>query len=173
MRSSHDQKISTVRSWALRVAFAVQLILTMRITSLLLTFGILGSASLALADEPRRWAQRDAYGNRFHDSSRDRPSSWESLTAEQRLERGGDVFDVRTRHRFQQLRLQNQSGRTFVRSIEVVFMNGQRQRIDVGRMLEGNHAMVTVDLPGDSRRIDRIIVEGRSRRSGSYQLYAK
>jgi hypothetical protein len=83
------------------------------------------------------------------------------------------VFDVRTRHRFQQLRLQNQSGRTFVRSIEVVFRNGQRQRIHVGRMLEGNHAMVTVDLPGDSRRIDRIIVEGRSRRSGSYQLYAK
>ena len=70
------------------------------------------------------------------------------------------------------MRLQNQSGRTFVRSIEIVFMNGQRQRIDVGRMLEGNHSMVTVDLPGGSRRIDRIIVEGRSRRSGSYQLYA-
>ena len=144
----------------------------MRITSLLLSLGILGSASLAVADEPGRWQQRDAYGDRFRDNSRDRPTTWQPLTPEQRLERGGDVFDVRTRQRFQQLRLQNQSGRTFVRSIEIVFMNGQRQRIDVGRMLEGNHAMVTVDLPGDARRIDRIIVEGRSRRSGSYQLYA-
>jgi hypothetical protein len=145
----------------------------MRTTSLLVFLGILGSASLAAADEPRRWHQRDADQARFYDNSRERASSWEALTPEQQLERGGDVFDLRTRHRFQQLRLQNKSGRTFVRSIEVVFLNGQRQRIDVGRMLEGNHAMVTIDLPGDSRRIHRIIVEGRSRRSGSYQLYAK
>jgi hypothetical protein len=172
VRGSQDQKFSSVRSGVLARGTRGAPLEVMRITSVLFALGILGSSSLALADTPNRWQRRDAQDHRFHDYSRDRPSTWQPLTPQQRLERGGDVFDVRFRHRFQQVRLQNQTGRTFVRSIEVVFANGRRQRIDVGRMLEGNHDMVTVDLPGDTRRIDRIIVEGRSRRSGSYQLYA-
>lgn len=135
----------------------------MRITSILLGLSILGSAPLAGADDHARADD---------DRSHDRASSWQALSPQQRLERGGDVFDVRTHRRFRQVRLQNQTGRTYVRSIEVVFANGQRQRIDVDRTLEGNHAMVDIDLPGDSRRIDQIIVEGRSRRTGTYQLYA-
>jgi hypothetical protein len=138
----------------------------MRITSILLSLGIVTSASIAAADDHGRWQ-----GRRGHDRAGDPSSTWVPLSPQQQLDRG-DVFDVRTRHRFRQVRLQNQTGRTYVRSIEVVFANGQHQRIDVNRTLEGNHAMIDIDLPGDTRRIERIVVEGRSRRSGSYQLYA-
>ena len=99
-------------------------------------------------------------------------STWTPLTQPERLDRGSDLFDLRYQNeRFAQLRLQNQTGRTFVRGIEIVFANGERQYVAVNRMLDGNYAMVNIDLERN-RRIDQIIVDGRSGRGSSYQLYA-
>jgi hypothetical protein len=142
----------------------------MRIKSLLVTLGILGSSSLALADHGRRY-DRDDDRPRVREVYRPR-TTWTPLTAQQRLDRGRDVFDIDRRQRFAQLRLQNQTGRTFVRHIEIIFANGARQHVHVDRMLDGNHAMVNVDLDGRARRIDHVIVHGRSGRAGSHQLYA-
>jgi hypothetical protein len=143
----------------------------MRIKTLLVTLGIVGSSSLALADRGyTTW--RDHQPARFEQ----RYTTWQPLTSLERLDRSfgarGDLFDLGTRGRFTQLRLQNQSGRTLVRQIEIVFANGERQVVQVGRALEGNHAMINIDLEGDARRIDKIFVDGRSGRRSSYQLYA-
>lgn len=144
--------------------------------SILLGLGILGSSASAFAgphDRIQRFdrVERHDRADRF-DRGRDvyRPStSWQALTSVERLGRRNDVFDVRGR--FAQLRLQNQTGRTYVRSIEVQFTDGSRQRMRVNRTLDGNHAMVNLQLDG-SRRLDRIFVDGYSERGGSIQLYA-
>jgi hypothetical protein len=139
------------------VAPPLQNATAMRIKSLLLTVGVLGSSTAALAD----WQYRPARVER-------RTTSWMPLTS---IERTGGVFDVSARQRFGQLRLQNQTGRTFVRTIEIVYGNGERRCIEVNRVLNGNHDMVNIDLD-QSRRISQVIVDGRSGRRGTFQLYA-
>lgn len=137
----------------LRLACALHFLLVMRIKSVLLSLGLL-SSTVAFADRPYR------------------STTWQPLTSVERLERGGDVFDLRQRARFDQLRLQNQAGRMFVRQIDVVFADGSRQCVQVNRQLVGNHDMIEIDLDGNGRRIARVLVDGRSARDGSYQLYA-
>ena len=159
----------------------------MRIKSLLVTLGILGSSSLALADhnfnnyQSRRrvettWRNRQpaVYQQqyRYQEPAYRTYSTWQPLTSVERLDRGGDMFDLRTRGRFSQLRLQNQTGRTHVRQIDIVFTDGSRQCVQLNRVLDGNHAMINIQLDGGTRRIDQILVDGRSSRDGSYQLYA-
>jgi len=163
----------------------------MRIKSLLVTLGLVGSSSLALADhdfnntQSRRrvettWRYRQpaVYQQQYRPQYRHQEpayqtySTWQPLTAVERLDRGGDMFDLRTRGRFAQLRLQNQTGRTHVRQIDIVFADGSRQCVQLNRVLEGNHAMINIQLDGGTRRIDQILVDGRSSRDGSYQLYA-
>jgi hypothetical protein len=175
----------------LRVAPPLHFVGSMRFKALLVTLGIVGSSSLALADrgynnnaqqrriettwrnrQPARF-QQPAYDYRQPSYGYDqRYTTWQPLTSLERLDRRGDMFDLSTRGRFTQLRLQNQSGRTVVRQIEIVFANGERQFVQVNRALDGNHAMINIDLEGDARRIDKIFVDGRSARDGSYQLYA-
>lgn len=164
----------------------------MRIKSLLVTLGLLGSSSLALADhnfnsvQSRRrvettWRNRQpaVYQQqyRYQEPAYQTYTTWQPLTSLERLERGGDRFDLSPdgnipRGRFAQLRLQNQTGRTHVRQIDIVFADGSRQCVQLNRVLEGNHAMINIQLDGGTRRIDQILVDGRSSRDGSYQLYA-
>lgn len=102
-----------------------------------------------------------------------RRTTWLALTPQVHMHRGGQVFEVDRRERFAQLRLQNQHGRTAVERIIVEFANGEQQIVDGRRRpLDGNHAMIDIDLDGDGRRIDRVIVVGRSAPGASYQLYA-
>jgi hypothetical protein len=141
----------------------------MRIKPILITLGLLGTSSVALADhQPQRgYTHREI----TYRDLRPRPTSWIPLTARFDLDRRL-VADLSTRHRFEQLRLQNQTGRTSVKSVIVVFQNGERQRVPVNRVLRGNHSMVDIDLNGQGRRIDRVIVVGDSGRRGSLQLFA-
>ena len=164
----------------------------MQLKSFLLGLGILGSSTVALADhntsswqqqrrttvvhrqpvrqpvyQPATYQQYRSYEPAYRQHT-----TWQALTSRERLERGGDVFDLSSRERFSQLRLQNQTGRTLVRQIDIVFADGQRQCVQVNQLLDGNHAMINVDLDGDARRIDKIFIDGRSGLNGSYQLYA-
>jgi hypothetical protein len=153
--------------------------MVMQIRSVLLTLGILGTSSLALADHQPLGpdpAYRDSSSYRTS-SDRDfgrhapRPTTWVPLTTQIDLDRRV-VADISSRQRFDQLRLQNQYGRSTVRAIIVQFENGERQRVAVNRVLAGNHAMVNIDLDGRGRRIDKIIVVGHSSRNAALQLYA-
>lgn len=170
-----------------------------KISSLLLGLGILGTSSLALADRaPRsiergdriairdrasnvdrnrdRFQNQDRFQTRFQERSQDRYredvyrpfTTWQALTSVQQLGRYNDEFDVRGR--FGQVRLQNNSGRSYVRSIEVQFTDGSSQIMRVNQLLDGNHAMVNLTLDS-SRRLDRILVDGYTQ-SGGIQLYA-
>ena len=145
----------------------------MRIKSLLLSIGILGSSTAALADARYSRFERTRYRPAAMQVDTPRVNTtWQPLTSVERLDRGGDVFDLQGRARFAQLRLQNQTGRTVVRQIDIVFADGSRQCVQVNRALVGNHDMINIDLDGDARRIDKIFVDGRSARTGGYQLYA-
>lgn len=197
LAESDDFGVFLVES--LRVAPALQSRHAMRIKSLLVTLGLVGSSSLALADhdfnsvQSRRrvettWRNRQPavyqpqYQQQYQQQYRYQEpayrtySTWQPLTSIERLGRrfgsGGDMFDLRTQGRFAQLRLQNQTGRTHVRQIDIVFADGSRQCVQLNRVLEGNHAMINIQLDGGTRRIDQILVDGRSSRDGRYQLYA-
>jgi hypothetical protein len=93
--------------------------------------------------------------DRFRD---DRPyvrrAKWLALTPQLELERGRQIAELHTHERFGQVRLQNQTGRMYVARITIVFANGERQAVEVDRVLDGNHAMVNIDLDG-GRQIDR------------------
>jgi hypothetical protein len=169
------------------VASALQFAVAMKkLTSFVLGLGILGTSSLALADRahPPRDVQRGdriaireravVRGDRYGRVEREvyvPSTSWTALSSTQSLDRYVDRFDVNTRGLFGQVRLQNQTGRTYVRGIEIQFIDGSCQRVAVNQLLDGNHAMVNITLDG-RRRIDRIVVDGRSEMGGGVQLYA-
>lgn len=146
----------------------------MQIKSILLGLGILGSASAAVAgpydhrpSNPRveqRWRFRGDT-DRLH-------QTWVPLAPSIRQDRRAEVVDVWSRDRFNSLRLQNQSGRTFVRAIVLEYADGQRQRVRVGRVLEGHRTRVDIQLPGGARRLERVVVIGDASPDAAYQLYA-
>ena len=159
----------------------------MMIKSLLVTFGILGSSSVALADHfhaprsdhPVRYfddRERDDGFRRDDDFRRNddfrRHTTWVPLTSPMRQYGPRTEIDVSMRDRFGQVRLQNKTGRTHVRAIMIQFRNGEQQVIRVDRLLFGHRERVDIDLSGEARRIDRIVVVGRTGQDGSYQLYA-
>src|SRR5688572_1251118 len=109
LRASQDAKFlarfsSRICAWHSSCTRSV----AMRIKSLLVTLGILGSSSLALADHDRfsnRWDRRhrDNYGYQQR-------TTWQPLSSQLQLRRG-EMVDVQCNDRFGQLRLQNQTGR--------------------------------------------------------------
>jgi hypothetical protein len=126
-------------------------------------------------DGGRRFEDR----RRFDDGRRDRDlgtylrrQTWLALTPEIELERGLQIAELSTRERFAQLRLQHKSGRSLIRQITIELANGARHVVDVNRELVGHREMVNIDLPGDARAIERIIIDGRSAPGATYQLYA-
>jgi hypothetical protein len=167
----------------LRAASSLQNRVAMRIKPILVTLGILGTTSLAIADPGVRGYRDDSHrDNSYGDHGRrdrydgyrhrPRPSSWIPLTSHVDLDRR-IVADVSSHQRFERLRIQNHHGRSVVRAIIVQFANGQRQRIPVHQVLAGPRAMVNVELAGaGARRIDRVVVLGRSGHDAALQLYA-
>jgi hypothetical protein len=78
---------------------------------------------------------------------------------------------VNQRRPFQQLRLQTTSGASRIDRVVVRFENGERQVINVNQRLSTRNPMVNIDLDGQMRRVDRIIVMGDSRRGGAIQVF--
>jgi hypothetical protein len=199
LRASQDQNISTsvVADSCARtpVAFALHEARLMKITSLLLGLGILGSSSVALAQSP--YQPRGDYTDRFYDELDDpyfddgrldrrryddrrydrdrfdqrRNTTWVALTHQMQQRSSREVIQVPTRMPFWQMRLQHQTGRSYIDAIVIEFSNGQRQVVRIGRVIQGRER-VNIDLHGDLRRVDRVIIHGRPGPRGLYQLYA-
>ncbi|MFN0247005.1 MAG: hypothetical protein ACKV2T_08855 [Kofleriaceae bacterium] len=101
-----------------------------------------------------------------------RNRTWVALTSPLQLDRRRTMIDVNERRPFHQLRLQLAThGMTHIDRVVVRFKNGERQVIDVDQRLSTRNPMISMDLDGGHRRIDRIIVIGDSRRGGAIQVF--
>ena len=146
---------------------------------------VIGASGVAVADpgpsvtfhgEARgdaRWGtQPDQTYQRDHRRPYWRNNTWVSLTSPVQLDRGRTVIDVEQRRPFQQLRLQQTTlGMSFIERVVVRFDNGERQIINVNQRLSSRNPMINLDLDGQMRRVDKIIVMGDSRRGGAIQVF--
>jgi hypothetical protein len=96
---------------------------------------------------------------------------WQALTSPIPLRSGATRIDVHDRRPYTQLRLQTRSGSTRVDRVVVRFENGGRQVVDVNRRLDPNKPAVDIDLRGDRRRVDSIVVMSDSRRGARMQVF--
>jgi hypothetical protein len=149
---------------------------------------VLGASGAAIADPgpsvtlhgEARWGepqQREPSQHEPYQRDRDtyrrpwRNNTWVSLSAPMQLERRATMIDVNQRRSFSQLRLQTTNGMSKIDRVIVKFDDGERQVIDVNQRLSTRNPMINLDLEGRSRRVDRIIVIGDSRRGGSIQVF--
>ena len=119
---------------------------------------------------PDRHDRYDRYDHRTY-RQYPRNNTWVALTSPVRLDARPAFIDVNQRRPMTQLRLQAANGATRIDKVIVRFENGGRQVIDVNQRLSARNPMVNLDLDGNYRRIDRIIVMGDSRRGGAIQVF--
>lgn len=96
---------------------------------------------------------------------------WQALTSPIVLRDGATRIDVQDRRPYTQLRVQSRRGTTRVDRVVVRFQNGGRQIVDVNRRLGPSDPAVDIDLRGNSRRVDSIVVMGDSRRGARVQVF--
>ena len=147
---------------------------------------VLGASGAAIADPgpsvtvrgEARWGdpqpvQTYDHSDYYRDHHRPywRNNTWVALTSPMQLDRRANIIDVNQRRPFQQLRLQTSNGMSFIDRVIVRFENGERQVIDVNQRLSTRNPMINLDLEGQRRRVDRIIVMGDSRRGGAIQVF--
>jgi hypothetical protein len=69
---------------------------------------------------------------------------------------------VSSRQRFTKLQL-DANGSMFVDKVMIVFGNGQTQTVDLDARLMSRSAPLMIDLAGNQRMIDKVVVVGRGR----------
>lgn len=115
--------------------------------------------------EFRRGA-RDDFGPRRY-----RPT-WVALGSPLQLGRGGQSsIEVNDRGTFTQLRLQSAGGIAPIDRVIVQFADGSEQVADVDRVLGARDGMLEIQLDGNNRRIDRILVLGAGGARGALQVF--
>jgi hypothetical protein len=72
--------------------------------------------------------------------------------------------------RFDTIRLENLSGRTYVKEVVVDFVGGGSQVIKPGETLDARNPSLTIDLAGNHRQIQRVVIAGSSSKFGSYEV---
>jgi hypothetical protein len=166
----------------------------MKLSAIIATF-VLGTSSVALADQnnfdndydrdeapvlrDHRMPERDARDGQFWRGPEmpvDRigppiQRGWTTIARYERLRGGSDSVQLYEPMRARSLMLQANRGMSFVDSVEITFSNGHRRVLQVNRRL-GQNEPITIDLPGRTRMVSRIVVFGRSRWGSSYNVLA-
>ena len=143
--------------------------------AIVLTTLVLGASSVAFADHPAVTADPyapstirdkrdfDDDGIRDRRGFRPRPHRWVILEDSAMLLRGRAVIDVSSQRRFTKLSLDAKSS-LFVDKVLIVFGNGERQVVEVNKRLGNYSAPLMIDLAGNTRKIDKVMVLGRGTR---------
>ena len=76
---------------------------------------------------------------------------------------GRATIDVSSQRRFTKLSLDAKSS-LFVDKVLIVFGNGERQVVEVNKRLGNYSAPLMIDLAGNTRKIDKVMVLGRGTR---------
>ena len=135
----------------------------------LVTTLILGASTAALAspDEPYVRDHRAPY-TQF----RPQLPSWTLLTSNASLVRGKDRVHVETPMRFSKLKLEASRGAMFIDKVVITFANGERQVVNLDRMIGTRSGGALIDLSGRSRQIAKIVVSGRGGFRSGYSISA-
>jgi hypothetical protein len=139
----------------------------MKKLAILVTSLVLGASSVALAtpSATSAYAPSDIRDHRNPGYGRwtPRPIAWSTLSSHSSLSaRGRAVIDVSSRQRFTKLQL-DANGSMFVDKVMIVFGNGQTQTVNLDARLMSRSAPLTIDLAGNQRAIDKVVVVGRGR----------
>jgi hypothetical protein len=100
-------------------------------------------------------------------------TTWISLAAPLRLANGRDVIRPQL-GTYSQVRLQSESGMTYIQKVTVRFNDGTVQTKTFNQWLTNRNAMLQFDLPAYHRPIDSITVQGTATgRGASYEVFAQ
>ncbi len=165
----------------------------MKLKTLIATLAILGSSTAAMADtvtvstdatlrfgdgpvvrdhrydDEKSWRHRDRFDDKdrlYHPPQRAR---WIALDGPINNGRGRDVIQVDPRLRLDSVRIQIDSGATYVSSVIVRFEDGTRQHVVLDQWLSPRDRYLQFELD-KKRPVDKIIVLGTNRR-GSYKVF--
>jgi hypothetical protein len=143
----------------------------------LITTLVIGSSSVALA------APAVAYGPtvRDHRTSidvnaragiqfqgprplpyRPAPLTWVTLANNMQVAGRTSIKVAPTTRQFTKLELRAEKGNTSIDKVMIVFGNGRSQVVDLNTKLSKRASTLSIDLKGDSRTIDRIVLVGKS-----------
>jgi hypothetical protein len=93
--------------------------------------------------------------------------SWVTLANDKQLT-GRTVIKVApTARKFTKLELRADQGRAAIDKVTIVFANGRAQTVNLDARLMKKNQSVSIDLAGNSRSIDRIILVGRTMGRGA------
>jgi len=84
---------------------------------------------------------------------------------------GRATINVATPRPFNKLELRSSEGRSTIDRVLIQFGNGRTRTVKLDRIVDGKKT-ITIDLPGDSRLIKRIVVIGSSKRHASVDVFA-
>jgi hypothetical protein len=116
------------------------------------------ASSTAYAQPWHRDDRRGDYDRRTDESRDAQRDRWVPLATLDVGRRQG--VELPATAAFSRLRIRAVQGITYVSSVDVMFANGERQRIDIGRRM-GRGEVVDADLAGGRRQIRRLRVNGR------------
>ena len=155
----------------------------MKKLAILFTTLVLGASSVAFADhtiapnayEPSKLRDRDFDDDGIRDHrggwNRPRPQRWTTLAENAVMQRGRTVIDVSSQRRFTKISL-DANRPMFVDKVLILFANGERQVVEMNKRLGAYGAPVVIDLAGNSRMIDKVMVLGKGRIRASFTLKA-
>lgn len=170
-------------------------------TALIATLAIAASASAAMASENHRIYRGragervrfdrddDRFDHRVRLDPRDRPDlgwsrhggddfgprryrpTWVALGTAPLARGGRSAIDVHDRGTFTQLRLQASGGSAWIDRVIVRFADGSHQVARTDRTLGRRDALFEIQLDGNNRRIDQILVVGDAQRRGALEVF--
>jgi hypothetical protein len=105
-----------------------------------------------------------------------RPAMWFNLTEATRIDSNREFFNLRqSGGSFSKIKLQNLGGRTEIRQVAIEYRTRrgiETQKVRLGMIMDRSNPSMTINLSGDSRTIQRVIVYGESGRGSAYQILA-
>jgi hypothetical protein len=84
---------------------------------------------------------------------------------------GRSTINVSTIRPFNKVELRSSEGRSTIDRVVVYFANGRTRTVKLDRIVDSKKS-ISIDLPGDSRLIKRIVVVGTSKRHASVDVFA-
>jgi hypothetical protein len=100
-----------------------------------------------------------------------REPSWIALASATTLSRGKDVISVGARQKVSTLKLTAVRGSVAIDKITITFAGGAKQTLEVDQML-ATDAPAMIQLPGQAKRITKIVVTGKAGRKASFAVMA-
>lgn len=90
------------------------------------------------------------------------PLTWVTLANNAQVNGRAAIRVPQSARKFTKLELRADQGRTSIDKVMIVFGNGRTQVVDLDAKLTKNKPSVSIDLAGNTRQIERIVLVGKS-----------